>query len=72
MTCDAMSDTDGIRLLMQRAFEQAFATQIGNLYRVYITNAPTVEAQRKATARGIESAVAAYRLAVEAVASWKG
>jgi hypothetical protein len=57
---------------MQRAFEQAFATQIGNLYRVYVTNAPSVETQRKATARGIESAVAAYRLGVEAVANWKG
>jgi hypothetical protein len=46
MTCDAMSDADGIRLLMQRAFEQAFSAQIGNLYRVYVTNAPTVETHR--------------------------
>lgn len=65
-----MNSTEDIKALMLNAFDQAFVAQIAQLYKVYNQNAPTVEEQREYTKRGIENAVASYRLAVEAVNGW--
>jgi hypothetical protein len=71
-SCSAIDDVEGIRILMRRAFEQAFSQQIMALFKVYTTNAPTVKDQQEFTRRGIENAVAAYRLAMTAVDEWGG
>jgi hypothetical protein len=66
------SDIEEIRALMMTGFEQAFIAQIGQLYKVYMANVPTVKEQQEYTKRGIEAAVAAYRLAMSAVEDWEG
>ena len=68
----AMAQDEQIKRMMERAFEQAFQAQIGKLYSVYIGNASSVEEQRSYTKKGIENAIAAYRIAIEAVNSWEG
>ena len=61
-----------LQRIMRRAFENAFQAQIGKLYSVYIGNAPSVEQQQSYTKKGIENAIAAYRLAMAAVEAWDG
>jgi hypothetical protein len=64
-------DSEKIRKLMETAFTEAFQLQIGTLFKVYLTNAPQVEKQREFTKKGIDNAVAGYRLALEAVEKWE-
>jgi hypothetical protein len=64
-------EDEQIKRMMERAFGRAFEAQIGQLFKVYLTN-PDPEKQREYTARGIENAVAAYRLSVSVVAAWEG
>ena len=61
-----------IKRMMERAFEQAFQAQIVSLYSVYTVNSSSVDAQRSYTKKGIENAVASYRLAIAAVDAWDG
>jgi hypothetical protein len=68
---DKSEDTKQIRRMMYRAFDSAFTQQIGQLYKVYIGNAPSVEEQRAYTKKGIDNAVAAYRVGISAVNSWE-
>jgi hypothetical protein len=63
-------DDDDIKTLMYTAFERAFQEQLGQLYKVYLTNVHSVSQQAENTKRGINLAVEAYRLAVSAVDSW--
>jgi hypothetical protein len=64
-------EKDDIKLLMYTAFEQAFQAQLGQLYKVYISNALSSPATARTSARnGIEGAVAAYKIALDAVGSW--
>ena len=68
---DKSADTKEIRRLMYRGFDSAFQQQIGQLFKVYVGNAPSVEEQRAYTAKGIHNAVAAYRIAISAVNAWE-
>jgi hypothetical protein len=64
---------DDIKQLMNEAFAQAFQAQLGQLYKVYISNALSTPEQAQQNAkRGIEGAVKAYKLAIAAVNSWEG
>lgn len=63
-----MSDEE-IKGLMYDAFERAFQEQLGQLYKVYMSNVGSAD-QAVRTKKGIENAVEAYRLAVAAVDSW--
>jgi hypothetical protein len=65
-------DVAEIKIMMMDAFSQAFMAQIGQLYKVYNQNAPSVEEQRAYTRRGIDNAIASYRIAVGAVNDWQG
>jgi hypothetical protein len=64
--------TEDIKALMLNAFDQAFQAQIGSLYKVYLQNMTFVSDQQEFTKSGIKNAIAAYRLAIEAVNSWDG
>jgi hypothetical protein len=65
-------DQDQLKRLMRQAVEEAFQLQIGHLYKIYLTNAPTVDNQREYTRKGIENAIAAYRLALAVIEEWEG
>jgi hypothetical protein len=71
---DPEIEPDRIKRLMRQAFEEAFQLQIGSLYKVYLANISSVDKdkQRAATAKGIGHAIAAYRLALEAIEAWEG
>lgn len=72
MACpDNIEDSQKIRRMMERGFESAFTQQIGQLYKVYIGNAPTVEKQREYTKKGMENAIAAYRIGISAIEGWE-
>lgn len=64
--------TEDIKVLMLNAFDQAFQAQIGSLYKIYLQNMAAVSEQQEFTKKGIKNAIAAYRLAIEAVNSWDG
>jgi hypothetical protein len=73
MPTEPDNDSERIRRLMMAAFEEAFQLQIGHLYKTYLANAVSIgEQQRVHTKKGIENAIAAYRLALEAIEQWKG
>ena len=61
-----------IKRMMERAFEQAFQAQIGKLYSIYIGNKGSVPEQQSYTKKGIDNAIAGYRLAITAVDAWDG
>ena len=65
-------EDEHIKRMMERAFEQAFQAQIAHLYSVYVGNKSSVPEQRSYTKKGIENAIAAYRLAIAAVDAWEG
>jgi hypothetical protein len=67
-----MNSTEDIKALMLNAFDQAFQAQIGSLYKIYLQNMAAVSEQQEFTKKGIKNAIAAYRLAIEAVNSWDG
>jgi hypothetical protein len=69
--CEGIQDTEKIRRLMERGFDSAFTAQIGQLYKVYTTNAPSVEKQREYTRKGIENAIVAYRIGISAIEAWE-
>lgn len=62
-----------IRRMMQAAFDDAFKMQIGLLFKTYLSNVTSVgDKQREFTRNGVNNAIAAYRLATDAVKEWKG
>ena len=63
-------DDEEVRRKMERGFDQAFQQQIASLFKVYTQNAPSVEQQRAYTKTGMENAIAAWRVAMEAVEGW--
>ena len=70
-TCSVNPDDDEeVRRKMERGFDQAFQQQIASLFKVYTQNAPSVEQQRAYTKTGMENAIAAWRIAMEAVEGW--
>jgi len=64
-------DDDEVRQVMRDAFEQAFQAQLGQLYKVYLTNSLSVANQAENTKRGIELAIESYKLAIAAVDAWE-
>lgn len=64
-------DDEATRALMYAAFEQAFQVQLGQLYKVYLSNVASSLDQAVRTKKGIDQAVEAYRLAIAAVDSWE-
>jgi hypothetical protein len=65
-------DNVTIKMLMIGGFDQAFMTQIGKLYQVYLSNVTGVGLPSENTKKGIENAIAAYKQAVAAVNEWNG
>ncbi len=66
-----MNDDDYIRGLMFKGFEQAFMASIQQLFMVYSAGASDPN-QAERSKKGIANAVAAFRLAIEAVKNWEG
>lgn len=64
-------DVEEIKSLMKNAFDQAFMRAIEQLFMIYSANAAVTSGQAERTKRGIENAIAAYRLAIDAVNSWE-
>jgi len=68
---ESVEDSQKIRRLMKRGFDSAFVAQIGLLFKVYGQNIPNVEKQRELTKKGMENAIVAYRIGMEAVDNWE-
>jgi hypothetical protein len=65
------NQNEQIKRMMERAFDSAFQQQLGGLYKTFIANVTGgVKDQKEYTKTGIENAIAAYRLAMEAVENW--
>jgi hypothetical protein len=64
-------DDETIKGLMYRAFERAFEQQIMLIYKTYLANVTTVPEQKAYAKKGIENAIAGYRLAISSVDSWE-
>jgi hypothetical protein len=70
---DTIEQDEHLRRMMRQAFDDAFKLQIGLLYKTYLANISSVgDKQRQYTAKGIENAAAAYRVALSAIEEWEG
>jgi hypothetical protein len=61
-----------IKGLIRTALDDAFRLQVGHLYKTWLTNPGEMDAARIRAAKGLDTAIAAYRVAIDALETWEG
>jgi hypothetical protein len=63
-----MSDQDEqIKRLIRDALSDAFKLQVATLYKIWLSNPSDLEAARTRAAKGLDTAIKTYRIAVDAL-----